>query len=78
MRVNLGAVVRRRRWARDVLAATAACALAMSALLSVQTSASASELDEYVNLPLVNRNAEHGPGGVHPALRLISAPCKPL
>lgn len=68
MRLNLGAVVRRRRWARGVVVATTACALTMSALLSVQTSASASELDEYVNLPLVNRNAEYGPGGVHPAL----------
>ncbi|TYQ11734.1 UNVERIFIED_ORG: hypothetical protein L601_001400000290 [Gordonia westfalica J30] len=30
--------------------------------------ASADSLSRYLNLPLVNRNASQGPGGVHPAL----------
>ena len=30
--------------------------------------ASASELDQYLDLPLINRDAAHGPGGVNPAL----------
>ncbi|EGD54595.1 hypothetical protein SCNU_13473 [Gordonia neofelifaecis NRRL B-59395] len=38
-----------------------------AALASPRASA-APELDRYLNLPMVNRDADHGPGGVNPAL----------
>ncbi|MBF6082529.1 hypothetical protein IU485_14275 [Nocardia cyriacigeorgica] len=40
--------------------------------------ASAGELDRYLDLPLVNRNAEAGPGGVHPDLPYDAAQLRGL
>lgn len=49
-------------------AVAAICAMTVGTLLSTQISAAADELDHVLDLPLVNRDSEHGPGGVHPAL----------
>ncbi|WP_045537521.1 hypothetical protein ACE11G_17360 [Gordonia sp. PS3] len=55
-------------WRAVVLTAAAlVVALAGSAVLAPPASA-AGELDRYLDLPLVNRHADHGPGGVNPAL----------
>ncbi|SEL15272.1 hypothetical protein [Rhodococcus maanshanensis] len=52
---------------RRCLPALAAVVLGL-AVAGPSAPAAASEVDTYLNLPLVNRDAAHGPGGVNPAL----------
>jgi hypothetical protein len=54
---------------RRCLPALVAVVLGLAAVVaSTPAPAAASEADAYLNLPLVNRDAAHGPGGVNPAL----------
>ncbi|WP_186343357.1 hypothetical protein [Gordonia crocea] len=48
-----------------MVGAVAACAAATTL---AAPSASAAPPDRYLDLPLINRDADHGPGGVHPVL----------
>ena len=50
--------------------ASIAAALALTAVAPTHSpeASAAPSVDRYLNLPLVNRDAAHGPGGVHPAL----------
>lgn len=50
------------------LALAASAALTLSLGAGVATAAPAAELAPFLDLPLVNRDAGQGPGGVHPAL----------
>ncbi|WP_232717903.1 hypothetical protein [Gordonia metallireducens] len=52
---------------RVSVCAAVAVVVALGSLVSGGT-ASADSLSRYLNLPLVNRDASQGPGGVHPAL----------
>ena len=52
---------------RVSVCAAVAVVVALGSLVSGGT-ASAESLSRYLNLPLVNRDASQGPGGVHPAL----------
>ena len=58
-------------------ASTALVVMAL-ALLSTTSIASADEVDRYLDLPLVNRDAAHGPGGVNPELPTDPATLKRL
>ncbi|WP_051198517.1 hypothetical protein [Gordonia shandongensis] len=54
---------------RRLAALLVACVVALTgALVTPATADAAPDVGEYLDLPLVNRDAAHGPGGVNPAL----------
>lgn len=58
-----------RRSAMRALTVSMVAAVVLTGTTFVAPSAHAvGDLDKYLNLPLVNRDADHGPGGVHPSL----------
>ncbi|MFE3441448.1 hypothetical protein ACFXNW_00290 [Nocardia sp. NPDC059180] len=62
-----------------ILLRAAVVLLAAAVGLGLATApAAADELDRYLDLPLVNRNAEAGPGGVHPDLPYDAAQLRGL
>lgn len=58
-----------RRSAMRALTVSMVAAVVLTGTTFVAPSAHAvGDLDKYLNLPLVNRDADHGPGGVHLSL----------
>ncbi|WP_433612501.1 hypothetical protein [Prescottella agglutinans] len=51
-----------------VVGVLAATAMTIGGAVTTPAVASETDVDHYLNLPMINRDAAHGPGGVHPAL----------
>ncbi|GAB2650001.1 hypothetical protein GCM10027068_32250 [Prescottella soli] len=51
-----------------VVGVLAATAMTIGGAVTAPAAASETGVDQYLNLPMINRDAAHGPGGVNPAL----------
>ncbi|MFM1729124.1 hypothetical protein ABI214_03560 [Prescottella soli] len=68
MSAGLGKRWTSRASVAGVVGVLAATAMTIGGAVTAPAAASETGVDQYLNLPMINRDAAHGPGGVNPAL----------